>query len=52
MAKTGSPTLGNKTAGTVDARRMELDELHVLERESCPGHHGVPITRARVGRSA
>src|SRR5690606_11736788 len=33
--------LGDEAAGTVDAGWVELDELHVLQRQSGPERHGV-----------
>ena len=35
--------LGDQHAGAVDAGRMELHELHVLERQAGAQHHGVAV---------
>ncbi len=43
---------GDETAGAIDAGRVELDELHVLERQTCAQHHGVAVAGAGVRRGA
>ena len=42
--------LGDQAAGAVDAGRVELDELHVLQRQAGAQHHGVAVAGAGVGR--
>ncbi len=37
---------GNQTAGAVDTRRVELHELHVLQREPGAQRHGVTVSGA------
>ena len=44
--------LGDQAAGAVDAGRVELDELHVLQAEAGAQHHGVAVARAGMGRGA
>ena len=44
--------LGDQAAGTVDAGRVELDELHILQRQAGAQHHGVAVAGARMGRGA
>jgi hypothetical protein len=44
--------LGNQAPGTVDPRRMELDELEILQRQPGSEHHGIAVTRAGVRRGA
>ena len=41
-------TLSNQTTSTVDTRRVELDELKVLEGKASTSDHGIAVTRARV----
>ena len=30
---------------------MKLHKLHVLQWQACPQHHGIPVSRACMGRS-
>ena len=39
-------------ARAVDARRMKLHELHVLQRQARPQNHGVAVARAGMRRRA
>src|SRR5690606_15908676 len=41
--------LGDQAAGAVDAGRMELHELHVLQRQAGAGHQAAAVTGAGVG---
>ncbi len=43
---------GDQTAGAIDAGRMELHELHVLQRQAGAEHHGVAIASLGVGAGA
>src|SRR5262249_41875666 len=52
VAGVGARALGDQTAGAVDPGRMELDELHVLQRQAGTQHHRVAVTRAGVGAGA
>ena len=52
VAALAAGTLGDQAAGAVDARRVELDELHVLQRQAGAQHHGVAVAGAGVGRGA
>src|SRR5262245_12331228 len=45
-------TLGDQHARAIDAGGMELNELHVLERESGPEHHRVAVAGASVRAGA
>ena len=40
--------LGDEDAGAVDARRVELHELHVFQGKTGAQHHGVAVARAGV----
>ena len=42
--------LGDQAPGAVDARRVELDELEVLQRQSRARRHRAAVARARVRR--
>src|SRR5205823_10941131 len=44
--------LGDQAARAVDAGRMELNELHVLKRQSGAQHHPVAVPGADVSRRA
>ncbi len=44
--------LGDEAAGAVDAGRVELHELHVLQRQAGPQHHGVAVASLGVGAGA
>ena len=44
--------LGDEAAGAVNAGRVELHELHVLQRQSRAQHHGVAVAGAGVGAGA
>ena len=52
VAALAARTFGDQAAGAVDAGRMELHELHVLQRQSGAQHHGVAVAGAGVGRGA
>ena len=43
--------LGDQHAGTVDTGRVELDELHVLQRKPGAEHHRIAVAGAGVSRS-
>ena len=45
-------TLGDEAAGTVDAGRVELDELHVLQRQAGTQGHAAAVAGAGVRRGA
>jgi hypothetical protein len=45
-------TLSNQAASSVDAGRVELDELEILVGETGASNHGHTVTSAGVGRSA
>jgi hypothetical protein len=49
IAALAAGALGDQAAGAVDPRRVELDELHVLERQARPQHHGVAVAGAGMG---
>ena len=40
---------GDQHARAVDAGRVELDELHVLQGQACAQHHAATVTGAGVG---
>ena len=42
----------DQAAGTINARGVELDEFHILQRQACTQHHGVAVAGAGVGRGA
>ena len=44
--------LGDQHARAIDAGRMELHELHVLERQAGAEHHGVAVAGADMRRGA
>ncbi len=44
--------LGDQAAGAINAGRVKLDELHVLQRQSGPQHHRIAVAGAGMGRSA
>ena len=44
--------LGDQAAGPIDAGRMKLHELHILQRQSGTQCHATAIARAGVRRSA
>ena len=44
--------LGDQAAGAVDAGRVELHELHVLQRQPGAKHHAAAVARAGVGGRA
>ena len=50
VAALAARALGDEAAGAVDAGRVELHELHVLQRQAGAQHHGVAVARAGVGR--
>jgi len=52
VAALAARALGDQAADAVDARRMELHELHVLQRQAGAQHHGVAVAGAGVGRGA
>ena len=43
---------GDQHAGAVDAGRVKLDELHILQRQPGAQHHRVAVAGAGMGRSA
>src|ERR1700688_2976352 len=52
IAAFATRTLRDQHAGAVDAGRMKLDELHVLQRQPGAPRHRVPVASAGVGRGA
>ncbi len=42
---------GDQTACAINARRVELHEFHVLQRQASAEHHRIAITRAGMRRS-
>src|SRR3546814_12910038 len=52
VAALAAPALGDQAAGAVDARRVKLHELHVLQRQAGAQHHGVAVAGLRVGAGA
>ena len=52
VAALAARALGDQAAGAVDAGGMELDELHVLQRQAGAQHHGVAVAGAGVGGGA
>ena len=49
IAAFAARAFGDQAAGAVDAGRMELHELHVLQRQAGAQHHGVAVAGAGVG---
>jgi hypothetical protein len=49
IAALAARALGDQAAGAIDAGRVELDELHVLQRQAGAQHHGVAVAGAGVG---
>ena len=43
---------GDEHARAIDAGRMELHELHILQRQAGAQHHRIAVTGAGVGRGA
>ena len=52
IAPFAASALGDQAARAVDAGRVELHELHVLQRQSRPQNHAVAVAGAGVRRSA
>ena len=52
IAALAARAFGDQAAGAVDAGRVELDELHVLQRQPGAQHHGVAVAGAGVGGGA
>ena len=52
IAALAAHALGDQHAGAVDAGRVELHELHVLQRQAGAQHHGVAVAGAGVRRGA
>ena len=52
IAALAARALGDQAAGAIDAGRMELHELHVLQRQAGAQHHGVAVAGAGVRRGA
>ena len=52
VAALAARALGDQHAGAVDAGRVELHELHVLQRQAGAQHHGVAVTGAGMRRGA
>ncbi len=50
IAAFAAGALCDQAAGAVDAGRVELHELHVLQRQAGAQHHGVAVAGAGVGR--
>ncbi len=43
-------SLGDQAAGAIDAGRVELNELHILQGKTGAQHHGIAVTGAGMGR--
>ena len=52
VAALAARPFGDQAAGAIDAGRMELHELHVLQRQAGTQHHGITVAGARVRRGA
>ena len=52
IAAFAARAFGDQAAGRIDAGRMELDELHVLQRQAGAQHHRVAVAGADVRRRA
>ena len=52
IAAFAARAFGDQAARAVDAGRVELDELHVLQRQAGAQHHGAAVAGAGVGRGA
>ena len=52
IAAFAARAFGDQAAGAVDAGRMELHELHVLQRQAGAQHHGVAVAGAGMRRGA
>ena len=52
VAALAARALGDQAAGAVDAGRVELHELHVLQRQAGAQHHAVAVAGAGVGAGA
>ncbi len=50
IAALAAGALGDQAPRAIDAGRVELHELHVLQRQTGPQHHGVAVARAGMGR--
>ena len=50
IAALAARALGDEHARAVDSGRVELDELHVLQRKPGAEHHRIAVAGARVGR--
>src|SRR5277367_5205233 len=48
VAPLAAGALSDQTAGSIDAGWMELDELHVLQRQPGTQYHGVAVAGASV----
>ena len=49
IAPLSAHALGDQAAGAIDAGGVELDELHVLERQPGPQDHAIAVPRAGMG---
>jgi hypothetical protein len=52
VAAFAARALGDQAAGAVDAGRVELHELHVLQRQAGAQHHAAAVAGAGVRRGA
>ena len=52
IAAFAARALGDQAARAIDAGRVELHELHVLQRQARPQYHAVAVAGAGVRRSA
>ena len=52
IAALAARPLGDQAAGAVNSGRVELDELHVLQRQPGAQHHRIAVAGAGVGRGA
>ena len=50
IAALAARALGDQHAGAVNAGRVELDELHVLQRQAGAQHHAAAVAGAGMGR--
>src|SRR6185369_12876284 len=52
VAALAARALGDEHADAIDAGRVELDELHVLERQAGAKHHAIAVAGAGMGAGA
>ena len=52
VATLAARALGDQHASAINAGRVELNELHVFERQAGAEHHAIAVARAGVGAGA